>query len=223
LIQTAAEYSLRRERSPEELTEAMETILRESQRTSQLVENLLLLARADSGDTVTLGSVRLDIAVREAAERLKQFAASKNIRITENLDGGTFYVTSDPTLMQRMLFILIENAVKYTPENGSVTLDLRASGNDVIVGVTDTGIGIAPEDLPRVFDRFWRADKVRSREMGGTGLGLSIAKSIVEKSGGTIHVESVVGQGSRFEVRLPRSQGSLKALQQTLKISTLIL
>jgi signal transduction histidine kinase len=125
--------------------------------------------------------------------------------------------------MQRMLFILIENAVKYTPENGSVTLDLRASGNDVIVGVTDTGIGIAPEDLPRVFDRFWRADKVRSREMGGTGLGLSIAKSIVEKSGGTIHVESVVGQGSRFEVRLPRSQGSLKALQQTLKISTLIL
>jgi heavy metal sensor kinase len=223
LIQTAAEYSLRRERSREELTEAMETILRESQRTSQLVENLLLLARADSGDAVTLGSVRLDIAVREAAERLKQFAASKNIRITENLDGGTFYVTSDPTLMQRMLFILIENAVKYTPENGSVTLDLRASGNDVIVGVTDTGIGIAPEDLPRVFDRFWRADKVRSREMGGTGLGLSIAKSIVEKSGGTIHVESVVGQGSRFEVRLPRSQGSLKALQQTLKISTLIL
>lgn len=207
LIQTAAEYSLRRERSRDELTEAMENILRESQRTSQLIDNLLLLARADSGEIVKLGSVRLDAAVRETAERLKQFAGSKNIRITGNFDGSTLYVTSDPTLLQRMLFILIENAVKYTPQNGTVTIYLRADADEVIIDVADTGIGIAPEDLPLIFDRFWRADKVRSREMGGTGLGLSIAKWIVEKSGGTIRVESVVGRGSRFEVRLPRSQG----------------
>lgn len=208
LIQAAAEYSLRRDRSREELAEAMEKILRESQRTSQLIDNLLLLARADSGEAVRLGTVRLDTAVHETTDRLKQFATSKNIRITENMGGNALYVTSDPTLLQRMLFILIENAVKYTPENGTVTINLRAHSDEVIIDVSDTGIGIAPEDLPHVFDRFWRADKVRSRELGGTGLGLSIAKWIVEKSGGTIRVESVVRCGSTFEVRFPRSQGT---------------
>lgn len=208
LIQTAAEYSLRRERPREELVGAMETILLESQRTSQLIDNLLLLARADSGETINLGPVRLDTALREATDRLKQFATSKNISITGNFDRIALYVTSDPTLLQRMLFILIENAVKYTPENGSVTVDLRVHGNEVITKVADTGIGIAPEDLPHIFDRFWRADKVRSRELGGTGLGLSIAKWIIEKTGCTIHVESVAGRGSTFEVRLPKSQKS---------------
>ena len=87
-----------------------------------------------------------------------------------------------------------------------MTVALRSSSDDVVIEVADTGIGIAPEDLSHVFDRFWRADKVRSREMGGTGLGLSIAKWIVGKSGGSIQVESAVGRGSKFEVRLPKLQ-----------------
>jgi signal transduction histidine kinase len=100
--------------------------------------------------------------------------------------------------------VLIENGVKYTPGNGTVRVALSSSADDVVIEVADTGIGIAPGDLPHVFDRFWRSDKVRSREMGGTGLGLSIAKWIVEKSGGSIRVESTLGEGSKFEVRLPK-------------------
>jgi len=99
--------------------------------------------------------------------------------------------------------ILVDNAVKYTPEHGKVFIDLRATDRSAIIQVRDTGIGIAPEDLPRVFDRFWRADKVRSREEGGTGLGLSIAKGIVERHQGTISVESHPGSGSTFTIRLP--------------------
>lgn len=107
-------------------------------------------------------------------------------------------------LLQRLFFILIDNAIKYTPENGVVKVSLHSDGDEAVIDVVDTGIGIAPEDVPHVFDRFWRADKARSRNMGGTGLGLSIAKWIVEKSGGTVRVESTVGHGSTFEVRLPK-------------------
>ncbi len=207
LIQAAAEYTLRRERSADELVEAMEKILRESRRTSQLIDNLLLLARADSDDEVIKsGPVRIDSAVREAVDRASHLAMNKHIQIVTDIDEHTVYVGGEVTLLQRLFFLLIENGIKYTPENGTVTVALRSSSDDVVIEVADTGIGIASEDLPHVFDRFWRSDKVRSREMGGTGLGLSIAKWIVGKSGGSIQVESAVGHGSKFEVRLPKLQ-----------------
>jgi two-component system, OmpR family, heavy metal sensor histidine kinase CusS len=207
LIQAAAEYTLRRERSRDELVEAMEKILRESKRTSQLIDNLLLLARADSDDEVIKsGPVRVDSAVREAVDRASQLATSKHIQIATKIDEDAVYVNGEVTLLQRLFFVLIENGVKYTPENGTVSVALRSGSDEVVIEVADTGIGIAPEDLSHVFERFWRADKVRSREMGGTGLGLSIAKWIVEKSGGSIQVESAVGHGSKFEVRLPKLQ-----------------
>ena len=206
LIQAAAEYSLRRERSREELTEAMEKILQESQRTSQLIDNLLLLARADSEEVIRLGQVPVDSVLREAADRVRPLATSKNISITAEVDDSAV-VRADATLLQRLFFVLLENAVKYTPGNGTVRVSLRTSPEQVIVEIMDSGIGISPDDLPHIFDRFWRADKVRSREMGGTGLGLSIAKWIAEKNGGTIQVESTVGQGSKFQVRLPRLAG----------------
>ena len=205
LIQAAAEYTLRRERSRDELVEAMGTILRESKRTSQLIDNLLLLARADSDDQVLKPSpVLIDSALREAVVRAKQLAVSKNIQVETDIDENGLHVNGETALLQRLFFVLIENGIKYTPENGTVSVGLRSNSDDVVIEVADTGIGIAPEDLPHVFDRFWRADKVRSRDMGGTGLGLSIAKWIVEKSGGSIQVESTVGHGSKFEVRLPK-------------------
>jgi heavy metal sensor kinase len=206
LIQTAAEYSVRRERGHAELVEAMEKVLRESKRTSQLIDNLLLLARADSDEEVLKpGPVPLNSLLREAVDRARQLAISKNIQIGTDIDGTPFDVRGESALLQRLLFILIDNAVKYTPENGTVNVSLRSTEDYALIGVADTGMGIAAEDLPHVFDRFWRADKVRSRNVGGTGLGLSIAKWIVEKGGGTLRVESVVGQGSKFEVRLPKS------------------
>jgi signal transduction histidine kinase len=109
----------------------------------------------------------------------------------------------DELSIRRLVMTLIDNAVKYTPENGKVFIDLCAEDRLAVIQIRDTGIGIAPEDLPRVFDRFWRADKVRSRDEGGTGLGLSIAKGITERHQGTISVKSELGRGSTFTVRLP--------------------
>jgi signal transduction histidine kinase len=185
----------------------MSKILRESKWTSQLIDNLLLLARADSDDEVLKpGPVQLNAVLREAVDRTGQLASSKKLRIATDIDESELYVSGDLTLLQRLFFVLIENGVKYTPENGTVSVALRSSLDDAVIEVFDTGIGIAEEDLPHVFDRFWRADKVRSREMGGTGLGLSIAKWIVEKIGGSIQVESMLGRGSKFIVRLPKIQ-----------------
>ncbi len=203
LIQTAAEFSLRRQRSQEELVEALEKILRESKRTSMLIDDLLLLARADSQEgALAVGPVNVNSSVRETVERTSALANEKSIQLATDIPESSIDVLGDAFLLQRLLFILIENAIKYTPEGGSVKVSLHEMGQQAVLAVTDTGIGIAPEDLPHVFDRFWRADKVRPRSTGGTGLGLSIAKSIVDRSGGTLTVESTVGKGSRFEVRI---------------------
>jgi heavy metal sensor kinase len=210
LIQTAAEFTLRRERSHAENVEAMEKVLRESKRTSQLIDSLLLLARADSEEEVrSTGTVRINSVLHDVIERATPLASGKNIKISAEIDAASVEVAGEEALVSRLLFILIDNAIKYTPEGGSIKVSLLSEEGSALIGVQDTGIGIAEEDLPRVFDRFWRADKVRSRSMGGAGLGLSIAKWIVEKSGGTIHVESVLGIGSTFEVRLPKVTSSL--------------
>jgi signal transduction histidine kinase len=205
LIQTAAEYSVRRERTNAELVEAMGKILRESKHTSKLIDDLLLLARADSDEEAfKSGPIPVNSVLHEAVDRARQLAAHKNIQISTRFDETSFDVKSETTSLQRLFFILIDNAIKYTPENGAVDVSLHSDADYVVIGVADTGIGISAEELPHVFDRFWRADKVRSRDVGGTGLGLSIAKWIVEKSNGTLGVESVVGHGSKFEVRLPK-------------------
>jgi heavy metal sensor kinase len=207
LIQAAAEYTLRRERNRDELVEAMEKILRESKRTSLLIENLLLLARADwDEEVVTASPVRLDSALQEAVDRAQHLATTKNIQLGTDINETPIHVNGEFTLLQRLFFVLIENGIKYTPENGAVSVALHSSPDYAVIEVADTGIGISAEDLPHVFDRFWRADKVRSRDTGGTGLGLSIAKWIVERSGGTVRVESALGQGTKFEVRLPKMQ-----------------
>jgi signal transduction histidine kinase len=107
-------------------------------------------------------------------------------------------------MLQRLFLSLIDNAIKYTPPGGHVHVSLKHESDDVVVTVQDTGMGISPEDLPFIFDRFYRADKVRSREVGGVGLGLSIAQWIAEAHRGSIRAESVPGEGSVFEVRIPR-------------------
>jgi signal transduction histidine kinase len=112
-------------------------------------------------------------------------------------------MSGDPQSARRLFFILIDNAIKYTPPGGQVTVELRQEDRYAVGVIRDTGIGIAKQDLPRVFDRFWRADKARSREVGGAGLGLSIAQWIARRYGGEIRVESKFGEGSVFTVVLP--------------------
>jgi signal transduction histidine kinase len=112
-------------------------------------------------------------------------------------------VTGDDEMLKRMLLNLLDNAVKYTPEGGAISIDLESQDGNARIVVTDTGIGIPAEDQPRIFDRFFRVDKARSRALGGAGLGLSIARWIVEGHGGILSVESAPGQGSAFRVELP--------------------
>lgn len=208
LIHTAAEFSLRRERSREELLDALRKIVRESERTSRMVDDLLLLARADSaaGDD-HLEPVDLCASARTALEQAAILAEPKDIRVEGNVPPQPILVAGDEAALSRLWLILLDNAVKYTNPGGRVRFDLAAVNSHAEATVTDTGVGIAPEELPRIFDRFWRADKVRSRSMGGSGLGLSIAQWIVERHQGSIEVRSETGKGSRFETRLPLAVG----------------
>ena len=112
-------------------------------------------------------------------------------------------VFGDADQLHQVLVALIDNALKYTPYEGSVTLSLTTDKNDAILKVSDTGIGILPEDLPYIFERFYRADRARSRDRGGTGLGLTIVQNIVQEHKGNIQVESTPGRGSTFRLRLP--------------------
>lgn len=204
LIHTVAEFSLRRKRSPEELEAGMRTILREAQRNARLIDDLLLLARADS-DATAFAPTPMDLApvFDEAAAQAGVLAAPRGVTVTSNRAPGALRINGDEASLQRLLLILVDNAVKYTPAGGHLTLDARTEGNEIVVAVADSGVGIAEEDIPRVFDRFWRANKARSRELGGSGLGLSIAKDTADRHGARLTVTSQVGRGSTFTLILP--------------------
>lgn len=207
LIRTAAEFSLRRERSREELADALSKILRESERMSRLVDSLLLLARTDAGvGDVHLEPLNLAGPVQEAAEQARMLAQTHAIDYEIRLPVEPITVSGDPDALRRVVFILIDNAIKYTPPGGAVSVTLSRQNGHAAVVVEDTGIGIAEADIARVFDRFWRADKVRSRSEGGVGLGLSIAETIMRLHRGAIELSSKPGRGSVFTVILPREE-----------------
>ena len=130
-------------------------------------------------------------------------AEPKNIQVSAEIPAAPVFVNGDEQALARLCLILLDNAVKYSNEGGHVTFAIRSSDSHAEVLVSDTGIGIAAMDLPRIFDRFWRADKVRSRASGGAGLGLSIARWIVQRHAGEIEIASEPGQGSQVVVRLP--------------------
>ena len=204
LIRTTAEMSLRRPRSADEYQSALAQVLTESERMSHLIDSLLILARADaSSDDSRALPFDLAPSVKEAFEEGRPLADARGIELTCVIPAGAIEIAGDPQLARRLFFILIDNAIKYTPAGGKVSVELTANPHAVGT-IRDNGIGIAAHDLPYIFDRFWRADKVRSRETGGAGLGLSIAQWIAKRMGGTIQVESAVGRGSAFTVTLPR-------------------
>jgi heavy metal sensor kinase len=204
LIHTVAEFSLRRERSSEELRNGMEKIVREARRTTRLIEDLLLLARADSDpNAFPLHPIDVAPVLKEIASQAEGLAGSHGITVCAELADGALPVNADEPSLRRLLLVLVDNAIKYTPPGGHVKLVARIAGGDLLVSVSDTGCGIAEHDIPRIFERFWRADKVRSRESGGTGLGLSIAQEIAARHGSRILVTSEPGRGSTFTFSLP--------------------
>jgi heavy metal sensor kinase len=205
LIRTTAEVAVqKRDRPSEEYLEALDDILEEAERTSQVVDSLMLLARADSGKE-SLECIPVDACtiVRGAAEQGERLARSQGVEFTANLPAHPIPIQADPDALRRALLILMDNAVKYSPRGGSIQVGLVSRDGCAVASVSDRGIGIGPQDLAHIFDRFWRADKARSREQAGAGLGLAIAKWIVDMHEGTISVQSEPGKGSVFEIRLP--------------------
>ena len=204
LIRTEAELALRRSRGEAEYRESLRHILLEAERTTALIEQLLSLARTDSGrETLNLQSVDLRETLRSVVEGWRQMATLRNLQFSESLDPTDSLVMGDETLLRRLADILLDNAFKYTSSPGSVRLTLESKGESAVITVQDSGIGIAEEDHSKIFERFYRVDKARSRAQGGAGLGLAIAQWIVSQHGGSITVESHPGQGAAFRVELP--------------------
>ncbi len=170
---------------------------------SRLVDDLRLLAQADAGELhLERSRTQVGELLQSVIEGLRPRAEAKGVDLRLETDPSLPPLHLDPTRIAQVVGNLLENAITHTPEGGRVTVSAHTAANAVNVSVADTGPGIAPEDLPRLFDRFYRADPSRSRSTGGTGLGLTIARRMVEAHGGSIEAESVVGQGSRFIIRL---------------------
>ena len=207
IIRTTSEIALRRTRTDSEYREALLRVLKTSIETSELLENLLTLARADAG-VVTLDMETVDLAasVRRAQDRALALSAEKPLQFTAHFPPAPLWVNANSVAIDRLLLILIDNAVKYTPAGGRCAIELSHDSGAAHIAVRDTGIGISSTDLDRIFERFTRADVARSRETPGTGLGLAIARWIAEVHGGTIAAESHLGLGSVFHVRLPAPQ-----------------
>jgi len=208
LIRTTAELAVDGGRTNVEYLKDMVQILAEAERTTRLIDSLLLLARADAGEG-GLQHELIDVStvVREAVAQGQSLAAEKQIDLAANLGSNATAVRGDGEALRRLFFILIDNAIKYTADGGRVQVQLEALDGYAAVKVTDSGIGISESDVPHIFDRFWRADKVRSRGTGGAGLGLAIARWIVEQHRGSIEVQSESGRGSTFTVTIPLADG----------------
>jgi len=171
-----------------------------------LISDLLSLARIEQGTTLMeIGQIPLERIARMCVQEQTLAASSKNIKLLLKPSGFDISVKADEDGLRQILINLIDNAIKYTPEGGEVTVGWNDDPEHVEIYVEDTGIGIPEELQPRVYERFFRVDKARSNENGGTGLGLAIVKHLAQSFGGTVEVASEVGVGTRFTIRLPKA------------------
>ncbi len=203
ILKGEAELALRKDRKPEEYRQYLESSLEEINRLSRLVQDLLVLSKADMG-RLTLQKEPLNLAslAEACCEQCRFLGEEKSIQVVFERPTDV-WVMGDPYRLKQMFYNLIENAIKYSNPGQKVEILVEKNGGYAKVLVKDQGFGIAKEDLPYIFDRFYRVDKSRSREAGGTGLGLSICKWIAEAHNGKITVESSAGRGSCFTVWLP--------------------
>jgi signal transduction histidine kinase len=184
-----------------------ERLKNETDRLARLITDLLDLARLESEEGITNPEpVDVRSVLMVVLARSRPAARRKDITLTWKRSGSAalYTVRGDETQLTSMFANLVDNAVKYTPSDGRVEVSAEPDEDEVVVYVSDTGIGIPSENLPRIFERFYRVDKARSKETGGTGLGLSIVRHVAENHGGRVAVESTLDEGSTFTVYLPR-------------------
>jgi signal transduction histidine kinase len=211
LIRTTSEVALlRTTANASSYREALHRILSEAERNTALLDDLLLLARADSGARLPdRRPVDIGLSIQRACEQAEVLASEKNLRLRVEIGAEPLWVSANSDHLRRLWLILLDNAVKYTPSGGEILIALKSSDPGFVsLDVIDSGIGIAEKDLPRIFERFFRADEARTKGVGGAGLGLSIARWIVEAHDATIGVHSVVGKGSAFRIVFPRIAAS---------------
>ena len=203
-IRTAAELALHGVKDPEEYTSVMAHTIRECDRLLSLVETMLFISEIESGTRASRREdVDLTYLVHEACDLFQPLAEDKRIALSVQQSTPTCLISGEPSTLQRMIANLLDNALKYTVEGGRVTVRLKALRNEAILVFEDNGIGISRENLPHIFDRFYRCDK--SRHQSGTGLGLNLARAIALEHGGDIQVSSQYGQGTVVTVRLPQA------------------
>lgn len=189
---------------PEMAHKFLKIIMMETERLTRLINDILSISKLESGDNeVATERIRLDKKAFDICEMLMIHAQEKQVTINCHLNREPVYIIGNPDRVEQLLLNLTENAVKYNQPGGSVTVQVFANEQEANVTISDTGIGIAEENLPRLFERFYRVDKGRSRQMGGTGLGLAIVKHIVRSMNGEIEVHSKLGEGTEFLVTLP--------------------
>jgi heavy metal sensor kinase len=203
LMISQADVTLERSRSADEYREVLDGMRGDARRMSQLLGDLLTLARADDGK-LDLGREPLDLGelAEDVVATMTPLADERGICLDVQLVEHVV-VDADQTRLTQLLVNLVDNALKYTPAGGTVMVVVDRASDEAVLQVADTGVGIAASHLPRIFERFYRVDAARARSDGGVGLGLAICRWIVEAHGGTIEVESKVGKGTTFTVRLP--------------------
>ncbi len=203
-IYSNAELMLRHPgRTVAEESARIDTIMKESMRLKKLIASLLTLARSDAGKAeLQLAAVDVGALIARVAESFRPLEEIEQIGLEVRVQPG-LAVKGDQERLHQLLVILLDNAFRHTRRGGRVVITGAKTDKHILIGVADTGSGIAPEDLPRIFDRFFRGDKARTRDGGGTGLGLAIASWIVDKHRGKIAAESELGRGTTFTVTLP--------------------
>src|SRR3954467_11825257 len=208
VLRAGVERALIHPGTPPEMLQSLDETLAQINQMTEMVENLLTLARADEGRApLAVEESDLREVVADVAETAGMLGEGAGGSAVHAVPGSPVRLAIDRHRIREMLLNMVTNAIKYTPQGGTIACNLEQDDGAVTVTVRDSGIGIAPGDLPHIFDRFWRADQARSRtgERPGTGLGLSITKWIAEAHGGSITVQSRPGRGSAFTVRLPKA------------------
>ena len=202
VIRSASELALSQPRFPEEYQETIEVSLKAAERMTNLVNGLLALARLDSSNAdFHLRQINLSDLASESVSLLRAIASEKQISLVSDLHSVQIF--GNPESLSRMIDNLITNAIIYNKPGGKVFITLKSNDDKAVLEIKDTGVGISEEHLPFIFERFYRVDKARSRLSGGSGLGLAICKGVIEKHNGTITVQSILGEGTTFQIQLP--------------------
>jgi two-component system phosphate regulon sensor histidine kinase PhoR len=201
---------------PEDSSRILEVMDRHCKRLGRLVDDLLTLAQLESGrSNLRLSEIELPRLLADVVRDWEKKIAEKKLTVIVDAPAGLPVLRADEARLQEVLSNLIDNAVKYAPENGKISLAAAQRDHQIVLSVSDNGFGIASDDLPRIFERFYRVDKARSRALGGTGLGLSIVKHIAQLHGGRVEAESAVGKGTTIRVVLPVQRPGIAGVAQT--------